>query len=139
MKYSVFLFCLLMAACMNSKDAKKTFTSEKNEESGEMCFLSVIGETVKDSLVMHLKIDENKVTGIYNWLPAEKDSRKGEITGTKSGNSINGKYEFVQEGGKYTQPILIELRENSAKVITNPGKEEKMVVEIDKIECVEKM
>lgn len=135
MKYPVLLFCFLAFACMNSKDAKNTFTSEKNEESGEVCFLNVTGETIKDSLEMHLKIDENKVSGIYNWLPAEKDSRKGKISGTKSGNSINGKYEFVQEGGKYTQPILIELHENSATVTTNPGMQDKMVVEIEEVEC----
>lgn len=135
MKYFPLLICFFAVSCMDSKDAKNVFASDKEAQPQELCFLSVIGENVQDSLKMNLQIEDEKVTGTYHWLPAEKDSRKGKIKATKSGNSIEGEYDFMQEGKKQNLPIRIELKGNSATVITNPGMPDKMVVEIEKIAC----
>src|SRR5690606_23339827 len=51
--------------------------SDKEAQPQKFCFLSVIGENVRDSLKMNLQIEDEKVTGTYHWLPEEKDSRTG--------------------------------------------------------------
>ena len=143
MKNIIFiLLCVFLISCHEKTKNGKFKTTEKPQVSTEkLCFLSVIGsseiqgEKVQDSLIMQLEIHENTVSGTYEWIPAEKDSRRGKISAKKEGNHIEGSYLFTQEGKKQTQHIEIELQENLAKVTTTPGYPEKMVVEIQKISC----
>jgi hypothetical protein len=53
---------------------------------------------------------------MYNWLPAEKDQRKGSLTGTLEGNSIKAKYIFIQEGIENSADISIQIEDNHATV-----------------------
>lgn len=152
MKKLIFLFSfLLLFACQENNKKKNSQTAEKPEveksidqpglSRENLCFLSTIGsseiqgKTVQDSLRLTLEIRKNKVSGTYDWIPAEKDSRKGKLSGTKKGNLITGEYVFMQEGMEQTQPIVIELHENFAKVTTNGRKPDKMVVNIEKVKC----
>ncbi|HET8809247.1 MAG TPA: hypothetical protein VFM65_03170 [Flavobacteriaceae bacterium] len=151
MKKLIFLFCcFLIFACQEHNKKKVPQTSEKptEESTGKtsnlpenLCFLSIVGsskvdgKTVQDSLVLNLKIRNNKVSGVYNWIPAEKDVRRGTIVGEKQENSIRGEYLFMQEGKKQAQSIFINLHDDYAKVTTNAGKQGEMVVEIEKVDC----
>lgn len=143
------LLFLVFLACQDNKTTSEAASKNETEIATDtvslekMCFLTtsgaaeIQGKIVQDSLVLKLGIEGNKVSGVFNWIPAEKDSRRGKLLGTKKGNLIRGDYRFVQEGKEQTQPIQIELRENLAKVIINGGKEGEMRVEIEKVECAE--
>lgn len=138
---------LAFLACQDNKTTSETTpksetkvaTSKVSHE--KLCFLTtsgaseIQGKIVQDSLVLNLGIEGNKVSGIFNWIPAEKDARRGKLLGTKKGNLISGKYSFVQEGKEQTQPIQIQLEATTAKVIINSGKEGEMLVEIEKVVC----
>ena len=136
--------CLFLFACQNQHQKPSQTIEKPAQKPGSaesLCFLSVVGgakvqgKILQDSLVLKIKIRDDKVSGTYNWIPAEKDVRKGKFDGKKNGSTILGDYFFEQEGKKQTQPIRIELYERFAKVVTNPGMPEKMIVEIDKIDC----
>ncbi len=145
MKNIIFIVIgIFTIACQEkAKNGEFKNSKEKTEEAlispKKMCFLSVLGNTeiqgkkVSDSLIMQLEIHGNTVTGTYDWIPAEKDSRRGKISAKKEGNQIRGSYIFTQEGRKQTQHIEIDLQGNLAKVTITPGYPEKMVVEIQKI------
>lgn len=65
---------------------------------------------------------DGRVSGIYNWLPAEKDSRKGTFTGQMASEPIDGfvvhaTYTYQQEGTQTEEKINIIVRENQAIVL----------------------
>tara|TARA_R100001369_G_scaffold20091_2_gene36843 strand:- start:26759 stop:27235 length:477 start_codon:yes stop_codon:yes gene_type:complete len=80
-------------------------------------------ENAEDIDILELKLDVigSSVSGIYNWLPKFKDRREGVITGKITGNKIEGKYEFSQEGKVATIPIQIQLNEDSVIVSDDPN------------------
>ncbi len=80
------------------------------------------GSGLKDIEELNYTLLENqKVTGVYNWLPAEKDQREGTFEGTLEGNKINGMYKFQQEGIQDSTSITIMLENN--QVVVSGGDE----------------
>ncbi len=69
---------------------------------------------------LNLEIEGENVTGIYNWLPAEKDQRKGSLTGTIKDKVIQAQYTFTQEGTEKTTKIKITLAAEQATVSGGP-------------------
>ena len=66
--------------------------------SVQHCFRNetVFGED-KDVEELTVTIDGDAATGDYNWLPAFKDQRLGQFSGTVDGDTISATYEFAQE------------------------------------------
>jgi uncharacterized membrane protein len=54
--------------------------------------------------------------GKYDWLPAEKDARRGTFDGVLDGHTVHGVYEFSQEGQRDEAPIAIRLGNDEARV-----------------------
>ena len=54
-------------------------------------------------------INANKVNGDMNWLPKEKDRRKGTLSGTLNGDKIEAVWSFMQEGMKDTLAVEFKL------------------------------
>ena len=147
MKKFIFIICCLFAVACRETTKKSEFqkvdkNAEKTENSTKkLCFLSLVGKTeiqgemAQDSLILRLNINGNHVTGTYDWVPVEKDSRRGEITAKKEGPIVRGYYNFQQEGKNQIQPIQIEFDNNVAKVSTNLGEPDAMVVKIEKTDC----
>lgn len=140
--------CLLFLSCKDEKKADKQDKSLQEEiqtsnppESMDLCFLStgkaiqLEDRVLRDSTILTLHIDQKKVRGIFNWLPAEKDRRSGTLDGTIKNNVISGKYTFNQEGMTETQDIRIEITDKEAKIMTNPGKEGSFVLTAEKTDC----
>ncbi len=77
----------------------------------------------QDVTELSWEVDEDgTVSGIYNWLPAEKDSRKGTFTGKTESEHIDGfmvhaTYTYQQEGTQTEEKINIIVRENQAIVL----------------------
>lgn len=138
----------LLFACKNTGEKEQKKESIQNEthtpdppETSTLCFLSTGKEIVRDkriirdSTILTLQVTGEKVSGIFNWFPAEKDGRSGTVEGTLKGYIIEGKYTFTQEGMKETQDILIEIMEQEAKITSNPGKQGEFVLTAKKITC----
>ncbi|MCO5947094.1 hypothetical protein [Mucilaginibacter flavidus] len=130
MKYfnlSLILISLLAAACTSnntkteSKDADSPDSSTLKTATAtdtSRCFLLTEGTKNQDSTTIELAIKNNKVTGQMNWLPYQKDSRKGTLTGTAKGDTVNAVWSFMQEG--MTDTIGLKLVLNGNRLMQKP-------------------
>ena len=90
----------------------------------------------KDIQELIFSVKNGTVEGVYNWLPAEKDHRKGTFTGSLNNNLIEAEYSFMQEGQKRTSPIQIVLVSDAANI--SGGKPELgLTAAIKKVTCSE--
>lgn len=73
---------------------------------GTMCFLKVDG---RDTSRINLTITGNQVSGNYDWLPYEKDARRGTLKGTMEGSGteqkIQATWSYLQEGMSQELPF----------------------------------
>lgn len=114
---------------------------EDKETTSKMCFLS-LGEPfmvedvqLQDSTYLTVSIANNKVEGVFNWIPAEKDARRGTFEGAKNGNYIKGMYSYTQEGMPESTTINIEIKDNKAIVTTAKDEPSQMMLTVDKGDC----
>ncbi|GAA4779175.1 hypothetical protein GCM10023231_02340 [Olivibacter ginsenosidimutans] len=128
-RISCVILCLVgLYACDRSSQTKKhanwadsTFQNDStvvdsSEISPGLCFLHLTGKSPRrDSTYVHFSILGNKVTGQYRWVPFEKDSRIGTISGTKSGDTIRVVWSFTQEGTLDTLATAFLLQQGQLK------------------------
>ena len=82
---------------------------------------------------LKITIDGDKAYGIYNWLPYEKDARRGSFVGTIKNNVITATYVYTQEEIYTGIAIEILLTDKSARVTSK----ELGSLEIAKTKCKE--
>ncbi|MFB5946864.1 hypothetical protein [Albibacterium profundi] len=63
-----------------------------------MCFLRTDGTKHQDSTYVYIRLKGDSVSGIHHWVPDLKDARRGVITGTKRGDTIDVVWNYTQEG-----------------------------------------
>ncbi|MCR8559522.1 hypothetical protein KXD93_17830 [Mucilaginibacter sp. BJC16-A38] len=134
-------FCIasiFIASCSsnNNKAANKDSSDAHAADTGKitttapavssLCFLKTEG---KDTTSIELVTKDTKVTGIMNWLPYQKDSRKGTLDGIVKGDTINAVWSFMQEGMKDTLNLKFvlkngELMQKPLKLNTKTGREQ---------------
>lgn len=121
---------MLLATACNSGATTEENTTPNNATSydGEHCYLLTVaqepvkvdGEVVQemiDKTELSLSISDTKVTGSYNYLPAETDSKTGTLDGTiDETGKISATYTFMQEGEMGTEEVSIQLAENQATI-----------------------
>ncbi|GAA4309406.1 hypothetical protein GCM10023149_03690 [Mucilaginibacter gynuensis] len=117
-KVSFILLALAFAACTSKQknynndtagaDSGQTDVATKSSP-GHICFLHTEGTRQQDTTFVHLIIDGDKITGQMNWIPSEKDSRKGTIEGTQDGNTIKAIWTYSQEGTKDTMAVEFDF------------------------------
>jgi len=88
-------------------------------------------EQAADYDQLKITIKGKKVFGIWNWLPYEKDSRKGSFVGTIENNRITATYVYVQEEIYEGIEIEILLMKDYARV----SSKELGTLDIAKKEC----
>lgn len=120
-------------------------TNPQNTAPGEACFLHIEGSAHQDSTKVHVIINGNKVTGDMQWLPAEKDSRKGTLAGTQEGNVIKAVWTFMQEGMQDTLAVEFdfpgdELKQKPLKANPTNGRQQtdaaaNYTVTFKKVDC----
>ena len=94
-----------------------------------LCFLRTEGNNNQDTTSIELVVKNNKVTGLMNWLPYQKDSRKGKLQGTIKNDTIQAVWSFMQEGMTDTLNLQFKLHNNSLlqkplKVNAQTGREQ---------------
>jgi hypothetical protein len=104
-------------------------TPRRTPNAHALCFLRTEGNNNQDTTSIELVIKNNKVTGLMNWMPYQKDSRKGKLQGTIKNDSIQVAWSFVQEG--ITDTIMLQfkldnnqLRQKPLKFNTTTGREQ---------------
>ncbi|MFD2144723.1 hypothetical protein [Mucilaginibacter antarcticus] len=110
---------LFIAACTSSTKtevidsttniSRDTLVTDGKDTSAvySVCFLHTMG---KDSTAVEFMVTGNKVTGHLNWLPYQKDSRKGTLEGTIKNDTIRAAWSFMQEGMKDTISVNFLLK-----------------------------
>lgn len=117
-----FLVCALaLASCAGNGEKKSDTTANvsgdttaKSEmkapaQNMDYCFIRKEGTSNQDTTAVHLLLKGDKVTGEMKWLPKEKDSRKGTLNGTLTGNQIKAVWSFMQEGMKDSMNVAFKL------------------------------
>lgn len=85
-----------------------------------LCFIRTEGDKSQDSTTVQLVIKGNTVTGEMNWIPYEKDGRKGILNGTRSGDIIKAVWTFKQEG--MTDTMAVDYKLDGDKLTQKPLK-----------------
>ena len=117
---------LLIASCSsnNSKPVNKDSVDVHTADTGKiakaadsstassLCFLRTEGKNNQDSTSVELIIKDNKITGQMNWMPNQKDNRRGTLQGSIKGDTINAVWSFMQEGMSDTLNLKFKLSNN---------------------------
>lgn len=102
---------------------------------GKHCFLETLphkpfvgdaGDTIHfvDSTVIQLEIAGEKVTGIFNWMPAEKDQAHGTLEGTIKDDVIRVLYSYSIEGSEQQEEKIFQLRKDAIAIKTGELEED---------------
>lgn len=128
----------LMAAACSSPDTKTTNSDSTataaadgtlTETTGapktsdttaitSLCFVRTEGAKNQDSTTVNLVMRGSSVTGEMMWLPAEKDRRKGVLSGTRKDDLITAVWTFKQEG--MTDTIGVEFQLKKDQLLQRP-------------------
>jgi hypothetical protein len=113
--FSLIITSIIVASCNNqgaetNHDTAAKSTPEKAPDS--LCFRRLEGTGNQDTTILNLFLNGNVVTGDMNWLPKEKDSRKGTIKGSRNGDVIKALWSFMQEGMNDTLSVEFKLTQN---------------------------
>jgi len=109
---------ILFTACNsnNQQDRISTDSISTNDslqqQTSELCFQRLEGLSNQDTSTIHLIIDNGKVSGDFNHIPYQKDSRKGTLKGFKNADIIQGVWTFMQEGMIDTLSVEFKLSGN---------------------------
>ncbi|ASV30730.1 hypothetical protein [Maribacter cobaltidurans] len=133
---------VLVTGCKNGdkqkNDMEESTAKTSISNKGQLCFQNVYpyqdNPSTQDVLELNLTIDGNTVSGNYNWLPAEKDQRKGTLNGTLTDDNVTAQYHFMQEGMEQTAMLKIRLMDDKAQVEGGEA-ELGLGATIDKIDC----
>jgi len=130
MKYYVIICALALASCSGNGNKGTDTTATEGKDTAlatkantpaqnmEYCFIHTDGTSAQDTTAVHLVINANKVSGDMNWMPKEKDSRKGALLGTIEGNNIKAVWSFQQEG--MTDTLAVEFKLSSQTLAQKP-------------------
>lgn len=141
MKKHILICTFAIAACtgnVDQKDESSKTTGEDiltetelptTEQNRRYCFLRTEGTDNQDTTTVQFTFNEDKVEGEMNWIPKEKDSRKGILTGTISGDEIKAVWSYIQEGMKDSMAVAFklspqQLAQKPLKVDTVTGRQE---------------
>ena len=93
-------------------------------ESSTACYRNEVGYAdgsgLADVQELTVQFEGDRASGSYDWLPAEKDQRRGRFDGTLAGETIQATYRFEQEGFDDTAQIQITLSDDQAVVSGGP-------------------
>jgi len=125
--------CLGERSLKESEDGSNTTTNTNETDSlstipdEAMCFLRLDGTKDQDSTYVYIRLKGDSVSGIHHWVPDLKDARRGVITGTKRGDTIDVVWNFMQEGVSDTLHTVFLLEDGYLKqqpyAVTKEGRQ----------------
>ncbi|MFT3702360.1 MAG: hypothetical protein QM802_08325 [Agriterribacter sp.] len=109
--FSLTIFIVLFFfSCNNSdnKDTKDQTPATLNE--GSHCYAYINN---KDSILLHVDIKDNLVTGELSYDFYEKDKNTGTIQGEMKGDTLLADYSFVSEGVSSVREVVFLKKEHT--------------------------
>jgi hypothetical protein len=111
------------------EDTLNTTLNNVPEQNRSHCFFRTEGTDQQDTITVKLTVNADKVEGEMNWIPKEKDSRKGVLDGTISGDEITAVWRYMQEGMEDSIKVAFklspeQLTQKPLKVNTTTGLQE---------------
>lgn len=74
---------------------------------GTFCFKNTLNQDVTN---IQLIISGSSITGFMNWVPYQKDSARGTLTGTKNADGeLDLMYDYVIEGSHQTETKVMKI------------------------------
>ena len=125
----ILALAFIMVSCNDTGDKSEaasidtladSSTPKRTPNAHALCFLRTEGNNNQDTTSIELVIKNNKVTGLMNWMPYEKDSRKGKLQGTIKNDSIQVAWSFMQEG--VTDTIILQFKLDNNQLMQKPLK-----------------
>ena len=115
--------CLILAivfmACQpKAKPSTEEETSTESEftvEDGTTCYLFTEGQ---DSTFLTLTVEGTKVTGYMAWVPWEKDSARGDLSGTLDGNKVTADWDYMIEGSEQAEEKIFIIEADAVGEMT---------------------
>ncbi|PRD57179.1 hypothetical protein [Sphingobacterium gobiense] len=119
-----FLLCAIaLGSCVgdgsrNDEDIKRIdedtirTVASRPQQNKSYCFIRTEGTDQQDTTNVTFTINGDKVEGEMNWIPKEKDSRKGILLGTISDNEITAMWNYMQEGTRDSMRVAFKLVSN---------------------------
>ena len=132
----ILAIAFIVASCNNTGHKSEatladtlTDKSSLTPNTHALCFLRTDGNNNQDTTSIELVIKDNKITGLMNWMPFEKDSRKGKLQGTIKNDTIYAVWSFMQEGMTDTINLKFTVKNNQLmqkplKLNTTTGREQ---------------
>jgi hypothetical protein len=119
--YIFILPVILLASCIgneqqqkkNTDNALKVVTEVSTNTGDTSCYLRTIGDRNEDSSILQLIVKNDVVTGSLQYLPYQKDARKGTLIGQKDGDIINAQWTYMQEGMEDTLTVSFKFKEGA--------------------------
>jgi hypothetical protein len=147
--FAIILVSGIISACNSNStnDISSDNTAEDSviTEQVQMCFERTEGDAHQDTTTLNLIIEGDNVTGDFNHLPHEKDSRKGTISGKRKGDLIKAVWSFMQEGMNDTLGVEFKLKgdrllQKNYSINAKTGRQylseqSQFVLEYAKVEC----
>ncbi len=110
MKRYLVLSAVVLASCTgNGNQKNRAVDAETPEQDKHYCFQRTEGTNDQDTTTVHFTLLANNIEGEMEWVPYEKDSRKGTLTGTVSGDEITAVWSYMQEGVKDSIVVAFKL------------------------------
>ncbi len=131
----IFISTWLFLACQNGTANRDGNTGQSAEEQQTLpdseqkrCFIRLDGNQQQDSSYLQLVIRGETVSGTYNYVPYEKDARRGTVLGTMDMDTLNLVWTFKQEGMQDTMRVAFlfdgeKLLRKSLSVDTATGRQ----------------
>ncbi|WP_417355027.1 hypothetical protein [Flavobacterium sp.] len=122
----------LFVSCKEETKEEVIVPEEKAEKNvaetpayEKMCFLQVTeskpeyapNKVIRDSIVFEIERKGDSVSGIFNWLPAEKDKKLSTFKGVLSGKTGNAIADYSAEGMNYKEELVFTLGEDQVSII----------------------
>lgn len=107
----IILTIAFYTSCARNQIAKVDTNAsvELEKKPTNYCFQHIEGNKNQDTSTIQLIVNGNEVTGNFNHIPYEKDSRKGPIKGIKDGDIIKAVWSFMQEGMNDTLSVEFQI------------------------------
>ncbi|GAB2972903.1 hypothetical protein GCM10027049_03520 [Mucilaginibacter puniceus] len=122
MKHIIFILAIavIITSCNATGDKSEAALSDtltaapapRTPNAQALCFLRTEGNNNQDTTSIELVIKNNKVTGIMNWMPYQKDNRMGKLQGDIKNDTIEVVWTFIQEGMTDTLNLQFKLDNN---------------------------
>lgn len=90
--------------------ADSTITKADTNNGTSECYINTKN---KDSMLLHLTIKNNSVTGDMNYHVSGKDKNKGTLQGEIRGDTIFADYTFMSEGKESVRQVAYLKKDNS--------------------------